>query len=524
MPPTSPAYRNTFRPSTIHLLRNTITYLLLLFFICPAISGYGQAKLKRAKKEMAVLNYSEAISLFEQVVKKKDRLEARVLLAECYRKINNWENAAYQYSQIIQSKESKPIHKLYYGQALQRSGQCEEAKQWFEKYVKEKPGDARGKHLLNACVYETELRTKNLNVYEIQNLPINTEANDMCPMVFDKGFVFSSDRNVGISVRHTDGWTGKPFLDLYYIDALPIHAGQCSEYHFDVPINFSNVLNSRFHELSASFTNKENTVFYTSNNTTDRSRNPISTLNIYFAHHLGDGMWSPPTPFPFNSTTYSTAHPAVRADGTKVFFSSNMPGGYGGMDIYVSEFRNGEWHKPINLGPIINTEGNETFPYIHESGYLYFSSDGQVGLGGMDIYRSRHDGSNWSDAENLGYPINSSADDFGISFYPNNHSGFFTSNRVGGFGGDDIYTFCKKAVPVEIYVYDIDTKLPVAGATISNNYDKRKITTGSDGRAVLDVLYGHCYAFSAQKIDYLEKSEEDLCTHFRRKVYISKYH
>ncbi|MEL6926595.1 MAG: carboxypeptidase-like regulatory domain-containing protein, partial [Bacteroidota bacterium] len=224
---------------------------------------------------------------------------------------------------------------------------------------------------------------------------------------------------------------------------------------------------------------------------------------------VGD-KWENMEGLPFNSDEYSVAHPTLSQDGNRLFFSSDMPGGFGGMDLYMSEQENGSWGPPINLGPQVNTEGNELFPYYY-SEKLYFSSDGLIGLGGLDIYYMEDKGNNeWGAIENVGFPLNTISDDFGIIFNEEGTCGFLSSDRTGGAGRDDIYSFKKVASPIEIFVYDEATGEPLEEAVIENSCGG-SLTTNEKGKAFVDMKMNICCTFTATKELYEDNAVEG-CT------------
>ena len=502
-----------------------IKNLIFTFFAGILVCGtaFGQStKLKKAYQNMEALNYQAAILLFNEVLEKSDDPQAKISLAECYRKVNDPSNAEYWYGQVVRLAEVEPIHKLYYGQMLQRNGKCDLAKEWFEKYVIDVPDDMRGQYLLKACDYEDELRTKNSGIFEIAHMQFNSNLDDISPAYFKHGLVFASERDKGTAIKRNHGWTGNPFLELYFLEAKQIKGEECGNVMYGRPEKFSDELNTKFHDAAVSFSDDQKQIFFTRNNIEDgkvgKSDEGIIKLKVYTADikektdYKGLHGWGDLKGLPFNSNEYSVAHPSLTADGKRLFFSSDMPGGFGGMDLYVSEKEGGRWGPPMNLGPSINTEGNEIFPFYHNSGKLYFASDGLIGLGGLDIYFIDNKGNGeWSEVENLGYPINTIADDFSIILNEEGTCGYFTSDREGGVGRDDIYSFRKTASPVQILVFDKDTREPIEGAEVVIDCTGNTMTTGVDGTISIDMKMNECCNFSASMETYVDKSAEG-CT------------
>ncbi len=494
-----------------------LTFSLLAALMIAGAANAQSAKLKKANKLMESLDFMGAIELYNQILEKDDIAEAKINIAECYRKIGDAENAEYWYGQVVRLPEAQPIHKLYYGQALQRNGKCDLAKEWFLAYTEAVPDDLRGQALVKACDYEEELRTKHAGIYEVTHLAFNSPFDDMSPTYYDGNIVFASERDQGVAVKRKSTWTGNPFLELYQIEAKEIEGEECGNYEYGTTAKkFSQHINTKYHEAAVSFSRDGQTIFFTRNNflkgKTGKSDDEIIKLKVFTATKTGDNSWDNQEGLPFNSDEYSVAHPTLSPDGSKLFFSSDMPGGFGGMDLYISEREGGRWGPPLNLGPSINTEGNEVFPYYHDVGRLYFSSDGQVGLGGLDIYYMEDKGEGiWGPIENMGYPVNTIADDFGIVFNEEGTCGHFSSDRDGGAGRDDIYAFKKIASPVEIFVYDEETKEPISGASVLDDCSGVTLTTGVDGKASIDMKMNQCCNFTASMAEYLDNMKEG-CT------------
>lgn len=262
---------------------------------------------------------------------------------------------------------------------------------------------------------------------------INTEGLEFCPAIYENGLVYVSRYKNG----PIDPKTGETFFELFYAAFDP--NGMPGK-----PASFSTEINSAYHEGPVSFNRTGDRIFFTRTNTKNGVRKSDnkgrSQLKIYEAKR-GPFDWEDVTELPFNNDNYTCMHPAISPDEDKLFFASNQPDGYGGMDLYVSEKRNGFWSKPINLGPEINTSKNEAFPFFHESGILFFSSDGHKSQGGLDLYMIDMSSRQWGPVLNMGYPFNSEEDDLGFVLMEDGHSGYFSSSREDGFGQDDIYMF-----------------------------------------------------------------------------------
>ena len=465
-----------------------------------------KAKLRRASKMVQNLNYVDAIRVYNEILNKKDNSEAKINLADCYRKINDSENAEYWYGQVVRLPEAQPVHSLYYGEALQKNGKCDQAKEYFTNYSKAVPGDVRGQELAKACDKQKELMSKNEGIYQIENLSFNSNLDDFGPTFYKEGLVFASERDKGFAVKREHTWTGNPFLELYKVESKGLNSTTCSTLSFGKADKFSSELNTKYHEAAVTFSSDLKDIYFTRNNyfegKTGKSDDRSIKLKIYEAHQQGEAYGEAES-MPFNSDEFSTAHPSLTADGNTLYFSSDMPGGYGGMDLYKSTKENGRWSPAFNLGVQINTEGNELFPVIHKSGKLYFSSNGHKGLGGLDIYSVDvlADGS-FSVLENIGFPINSTDDDFSLILTDDGFCGFFSSDRTGGAGRDDIYSIKKIATPAEVLVYDALTKQPIEGATVNSTCRNNERSTNIEGKANFDIKLEECCDLTASKEGY----------------------
>lgn len=493
----------------------TISCFTIFLMLLTIAASAQKAKLKRANQEFEIQNYNTAILLYLEVLDKADISEAKIKLAESYRKIDNTGEAEYWYGQIVHLPEAKPIWYLHYAKALYENGKCELAKPWLEKYEATLDENARVEKSLfeitDCDEFKIPPRPRN-DFYEIRKLPFNSKYDDFSPIFYKGGLLFASEREESkFVIRGGNDWTGNPDLNLFFISIDTTNA-EASEFIYNEKLeNYSKIFNTKYNDGPIIFNNNATKVFFTRNNLSTQDAEQTIRLKIFSAD-VDDDKWTNIQGLPFNSDEYSVAHPALSLDGKTLYFSSNMPDGFGGMDLYFSIFENGQWSPPKNLGPKINTEGHEVFPYIHTSGCLYFSSDGHFGLGGLDIYYCDNNDGVWGKVKNMGFPINATTDDFGIIMNDDETFGYFTSNREGGEGRDDIYSFKHDAVEVEILVYDENTNKPVENAEVLNDCSNLSSTTNVDGKIVLQLPLNKCCSFITNKENYDENVVEH-CTH-----------
>ena len=312
----------------------------------------------------------------------------------------------------------------------------------------------------------------------VTNLPMNSPMADFSPAFYKNNqVVFSSSRDSSFLVTRKYKWNNEPYLDLY------IGKRGEEEQNVEDIKKLSSVINTKYHEATASFTPDGNTVYFTRNNYKKKLRRDDKGVNhlTLFMSVKENGRWSKPKELPFNNKSYSTGHPAVSPDGKKLYFVSDMPGGMGGTDIYVVDiYEDGSYSKPQNLGPAVNSRRKEMFPYVTNNA-LYFSSNRADGFGGLDVYQSNYRYGQFDLAVNLGAPINSRRDDFSFIIDEEKKSGYFASNRPGGKGSDDIYSFTQMEEPPAIAgvisgkVIDKETGEILIGAEISLLNDQNQV-------------------------------------------------
>ncbi|MCB0587389.1 MAG: OmpA family protein [Phaeodactylibacter sp.] len=483
--------------------------LLLAVFMAFWGGGFAQpAKLIKAEQYFEEGNYRKAIPLYEEILVHENNPEVKARLAGAYRFLGNYKASAEWYAQIIGLPQSRPEDKYYYGLMLLRTGDCKGAERWFKDYLKYNPYDPRKKRLLNACSYLSELTKDQSDRVAISLPEFNSPNSELGPAYFGDGLIFSAFRQSAEEPTHS-------FLDLFQV-AFEEKEGKRV---YSAPQPFSGSIRTKFHEGIVTFNSEETEIYFTRTReaATHSPLEPeIHRLEIVTARRLPQGGWSNLNPLSFSSDDYSIVHPSLSSDGKRLYFSSDMPGGHGGKDLYLSFQENGRWGPPINLGPAVNTPDDEVFPFISPSGKLFFSSDGHLGLGGQDIFWTEegYDGL-WVLPHNLGAPFNSEADDFGIIFNSDEMEGYFTSNRSGGKGKDDIYYFrmMPLGTPVQVDVVDLGTSNPIPYAKVVNSCNGDTLLSGPEGRILIHLpqcctLTGIAKGYQDRSLEACERKGE----------------
>ena len=452
--------------------------------------------------------YSKAAEIYE-VLHQEDSGNAKYIrqLAYSYDKMSNYPKALDYYTLLVQLDEHKPEDLYEYAQLLRIAGRIEESKTWLEKYIVILPGDQRAIKQLESINQLIKLKT-NLGNITVVNFEGNSRYTDMCPTYFENRVVYSSARDSFSMVRNKFEWNDQPFLDLYV-------TGSDSGQILNNDKKFSSELNSRFHEGPVCFTSDFKTIYFTRNNflkgKVTRTPEGVNNLKIFIADLVGK-EWKNIRELPFNSDNYSVGHPALSADNKTLYFVSDMPGGFGETDIYKSEWIGGRWGKPLNLGESINTRGKEMFPYVDKDGFLYFSSNGQPGIGGLDIFAAKQEENGNFLVVKLGAPLNSQYDDFGFVINPELLTGFFTSNRPGGKGDDDNYNFKVNKIDLNVVSYDGHSKKILPGTSISLIGGDGKVVESkivdADGVADFSVKPGDKFQLLAENKTFIPEKKE----------------
>ncbi len=455
-------------------------------------------------------------AVYSKTKVKEEKNEACFQTAECYRLANDMKNAENWYRKATKGDPTNDEAIFRLGQCLKSNSKYSEAIVEFKAYQKKNPSDARVEDEIKGC--ELALKWKNEKTrYVVENVKqLNTKWSDFSPMMYKKNeLYFTSDREKGASSK-IYGWTGNGYTDIYKC-TYKTDKKKPNVITYDVPVLIDkDVINTPYNDGAVCFDAKGTTIYYTQCSGKDgKGKN----CRIYTANATGT-QWSEPEVLPFSSDSFSCGHPFLNKTGEVLYFSSNMPGGYGGKDLwYVTYSKRGKtWGDPINLGPTINTEGDEMYPFIADDGTLYFSSNGHVGLGGVDIYYSKGENEDWSEPVNMKSPINSGGDDFAMSLAKDKESGFFSSYREGGRGQDDIYRFYMTPLVFTLsgVVRDSMTRelLPNTYITITNSSDTGKliIKTDAAGSYKITLKSKTDYELFAAKEDYYDSKVESQTT------------
>ena len=441
--------------------------LLCLAFVLISTSTFGQtARQKKAERQFNSFSFVKAIETYEKLVDTSfNKYYAMRQLGDAYIMLRQPEKALPIYEKVVQQPNVPSEYYLYYAQTLRANGQYEASKEWMKKYSDAgNQEDTRVKRFFD----NEDLASGIFNAREknfLKKVDFNSKYNDFGAVTLNGNIIFTSSSDEGVSVIRRYAWDGQPLLDLYQVPVEGASAATAKKLEGDV--------NTIHHDGPATFNADGTKMYFSRNNYHDSKKitnsKGVMLMGIYSAD-LVDGKWTNVKPSNLNNADYIVYHPSLSQDGKKLYFSSDMPGGFGGTDIYVSDVNaDGSLGTPKNLGNIVNTEGNESFPFIHsEEGTLYFSSDDHVGAGLLDVFAAVKDqNDNIVNVINLGEPINSEKDDFAYYLSPNGLEGYISSNRDAGMGGDDIYAFTRiPPLTLKGRIFDAINGEPVAGAKV----------------------------------------------------------
>lgn len=491
----------------------TILYITIISVF--SLNSYSQqGKIASGDKKYDNYAYIDAIKTYERVAEKGYKSEDMFKkLGNSYYFNSEFDKASKWYAELFaMNTEVEPEYYYRYAQSLKSTGDVTKANQILDVFNQKSKKDTRGKLYEDDKNYLEQIKL-NSGRYKIENAGINSKYSDYGTAFYQNKIVFASARDTGSLGQRKHKWTGEYFTNLY-------ESGVDQDFNPNTPKKFKSKINSKFHESTPVFTKDGKTVYFTRNNYIDgkkgKDENKITLIKIYKAT-LENDQWTNIMEVPFNSNNYSTGHPALSPDEKTLYFASDMPGTYGQSDIYkVAINTNGGFSSPENLGPGINTEGKETFPFVTDENEIYFASDGHPGLGGLDVFVGKLSDKGVSNIQNVGSDINSPQDDFAYVIDTKSRRGFFTSNKEGGQGSDDIYKFIETrrlACVQELYgtITDLATGeiLPNTKLTLYDNNFKIVNTGYSDqnGNYTFPVECGLIYNLRAEKEKYTTKEQ-----------------
>ena len=426
------------------LNRHTALMSLAILFVATGQSigqetvfGLFRNDLKLAEQYLSEHRFDDALAIYLEEASKAPSGAFSIKVARCYYALREYGAAVrwYEKSSAAGILEAADIFNMAEAYASMKN--YEKAVEWYRAYLQKKPDDQfvikKIWQLQNIhYLYEDSLH------YVVRGISANSGAGELCATPFQNGLVFLTNRRQVSVVENLDATSGRPFYKLYQAMLFPDtinHAG----FIYGNPTAFRKPFESKFHEGPVRFYNNERNMVFVAIGA-DAGENGCSRLQLFFADYK-KGKWRNSQPFPYNSVHYSISDPAISEDGKTLYFSSDMEGGFGGKDLYKSELVDGRWTRPVNLGDQINTPYDEVFPYLHHNNTLYFSSNGHAGMGGLDIFKTTVTSFSFGDVINLGYPMNSHGDEFGIVMDSLSTHGFITSNRVNSGLNDDIFEF-----------------------------------------------------------------------------------
>ena len=490
------------------------TTLYSLFILLLLTSGYAQKKtVAKADVNYDRYAYVDAIVNYEKVAAKGYQDEKMFQkLGNAYYFKAELPQASKWYEQLFTLYPNQEAEYYYrYSQTLKSTGDYKKSDQMLEQFNLKSGNDKRGILFKENKNYLEEIKA-NSGRFQVVDAGVNSAFSDYGSSFLGDKLVFASARDTGGVSKKVFKWTNKSFTNLYASEMKP-------DGEMGIPERFVRTINSKFNESTPIFTQDGKTMYFTRNNYLEGKRGRDSSKNtllkLYKATLDKEGEWSNVTELPFNSNEYSVAHPALSQDEKNLYFASDMPGTLGQSDLFsVKINQDGTYGTPENLGPEINTEGRETFPFVSEDNELFFASDGRPGLGGLDIFVAKKEvDESFYGIQNVGEPINSNQDDFAF-LINKKRNGFFTSNREGGKGYDDIYRFVeyKKLICDQMLsglITDQETKEIVSNAKMSlfdSNFKPLQVAqTDAQGRYSFAVDCGKTYYVRAEKEDYQTK-------------------
>ena len=488
--------------------------ILLSFTLCFAHAQ--QKRIKSATKKYDKLAYIKTSEVLLEVVENGfESVDVLQKLGDSYYFNSKMEDAVKWYGKLVAlESDIDPEYYYRYATALKTMGGYMASDKWMDKFKGLKPNELRSK--LYGAKGDYISFIESISRYDIKpvNLSINTPFSDFGTAQIDNKIIFASAKGGG----ELHSWSEQPFLDLY-------SAEKQSDSVYNNITSLKGKINSIYHDSSVAITQNDSLLFFTRNNffknKYGKDREGVNRLKLFRAKKIAGKGWGEIQPVHFNSDDYSVAHPTISADGTKLYFASDMVGTLGLSDIFVVDINtDGSLGTPVNLGASINTEAQETFPFINKNGDLYFSSNGYPGLGGLDVYvvkgleaHLKTKNTNKHLAVNIGRPVNSKADDFAFFENTDTKEVFFSSNRKGGKGNDDIYSFIKSRCEQEVSVIVKEDKVnnAIVQATLilydEDGNELQKVASNIEGNYTFSLECNKEYLLRGAKEAYISSEK-----------------
>jgi outer membrane protein OmpA-like peptidoglycan-associated protein/tetratricopeptide (TPR) repeat protein len=473
-----------------------------LTLIVVMVYGCATTHINNGKAAFGEYKYQEAIKNLSMGLAKKEDPEGTRMLAQSYMLTNDFEKACEVYEEASFEPIKTDEDRIEHGKALMSADKYSEAQEIFEGILSREPGNRVAQSLHRSCKNIDDLK-QDSSLHEVTLFTVPGLTGSMSSSLTTYGMVISGTKP---ATGNKDGYTGDSYLDLYQIDYMN------GVWKDPKPIDG---LNTKYHDGMAVMTADGNTAIFTRSYFESKKRlgedaSHNNNMQLYTSTKDEEGEWAEATRLNFCDEHNMYCHPALSADGNTLYFSSEMQGGIGAMDLYKSTFNGTEWSKPENLGPVVNTPGNEVFPTLKSADSLYYSSDSHKSIGGLDILYSVLIGDEWSEPNHMSYPLNSGADDFGMVFEGGGETGFFSSDRMGS---DNLYKFISSNPELVLkgLVTDKDALKPLEGVkiTIQNITDGTEEVVYSDrnGQFTLDLLPGKRYKLIAEDDAYFANTQ-----------------
>ena len=497
--------------------------VLIICYLVVSFTSFGQlGKLKKADAYYDKLAYSFAAELYEQLINSEvDSPLLKSKIATCYYYMGVMDKSESYFTSMINSNFAVKEDFFFYAQALKQNGKYKESDQWMTKFNQLASTDNRAVSFINNTSYLDDIKNQGTH-FEIKNLKCNSNVSDFgaYPSNNEKEIFFISARKTPIMIQYEWTWNGTQFLDIY--KSTIVEKGELENISI-----LKNKVNTRFHEGPLCFSPDGKFVYYTRNNISKvknrKDKKGIQNLQLFRATIDSLGNWKNEETLPFNSKEFSVGHPTISSDGRMLYFVSDMPGGFGGADLYKSLINtDGSFGNAENMGALFNTEGQEMFPWINSKGELFFASNGHIGLGGLDVFvMSLDKNGGFEKLINVGKPVNSQNDDFAFTMNKDNVTGYFSSNRTEGKGDDDIYSYVltkpfQKQLIVQGIVKDETTGEILLGATVKLINSKSEVIStvmaDNSGSFLFDIEPGEEYIIAVSGVEKYNDNQRSVST------------